>query len=73
MNDSKEHDSFEWWLATPGGFAFLHNGYTSTRPSVGKYFCLKKKEEFQVEHHSDSVNGTCISFDPPILSQALHW
>lgn len=46
MNDSYEHDSFDWWLATLGGFVFLHNGYTSIQPSVGKYFsCLKIKNK----------------------------
>lgn len=74
MNDSYEHDSFDWWLATLGGFAFLHNGYTSTKPSVGKYCsCLKKNKKIQVEHHPDSVYGIDMSFDPPIPSQALHW
>lgn len=43
MNDSYVHYSFDWWLATLGGFAFLHNSYASTQQSIGKYFsCLKK-------------------------------
>lgn len=72
MNDSHGHNSFDWWLDTLGGFAFLRNGYISNQHGVGKFFCLKI-QKLQVEQHSDGVYGIDISFDLLILSQALHW
>lgn len=42
MNESYVHDSFDWWLTTLGGFALLHNGYTSTQPSAGKILFLSE-------------------------------
>lgn len=56
-----------WLVVWPNhSFAFLHNNYTSSKPSEGKYYsCLKIGDI----HESESANGKNIGFTEAILSE----